>query len=92
LPRCEGDSADERRSDTEIRGRGRCGRPQLVVVPGGEVKEILVTESPLLLSQRPSLLDRIVDPLAHGFALRCIPPECRWNGETRIGPSSFLSN
>ena len=44
----------------------------------------------LVLSQDPSLLDRIVDPLIPGFALRCIPPECRWNGETRIGPSSFL--
>lgn len=87
--KCKGDHLCIRRCRFEGQ---RCGRPQLVVLSGAEVKEVLVTESPLLLSQRSSLLDRIVDPLAHDFALRCIPPECRWNGETRIGPSSFLSN
>jgi hypothetical protein len=70
--------------------RQRCDRPQLVVVPAGEVKEVLVTVSPWLLRQDSSLLDRIMGPVAPGFAFRCIPPECRWNGETRIGPSSFL--
>lgn len=68
----------------------RCGRPRLLVVPAGEVKEIQVTKWPRLLQQDSSLLDRIVDPLVPGFALRCIPPECRWNDQTRIGPSSFL--
>lgn len=70
--------------------RQRCDRPRLVVVPAGEVKEVQVTESPWLLRQDSSLLDRITDPLVPGFEFRCIPPECRWNGETRIGPSSFL--
>ncbi len=70
--------------------RQRCDRPKLVVVPGGEVKEIQMTASPWLLRQDRSLLDRIADPLVPDFALRCIPPECRWGGETRIGPSSFL--
>lgn len=70
--------------------RQRCDRPRLVVVPSGEVKEVLVTTSPWLLRQDSSLLDRLIDPLAPGFEFRCIPPECRWNGETRIGPSSFL--
>lgn len=85
--KCEGDALCIRECKFE---RQRCDRPRLIVVPAGEVKEIQVTESPWLLKQDRSLLDRIVDPLAPGFALRCIPPECRWNGETRIGPSSFL--
>ena len=70
--------------------RQRCDLPRLLVVPAGEVKEVHVTESPWLLQQHSSLLDRLIDPLDSGFAFRCIPPECRWNGETRIGPSSFL--
>jgi hypothetical protein len=70
--------------------RQRCDRPKLIVVPAGEVKEVQVTESPWLLRQDSSLLDRIADPLAPDFELRCIPPECRWGGEVRIGPSSFL--
>ncbi len=85
--RCHGDRLCIRECRLD---RQRCDRPRLLVVPAGEVKEVQVTQSPYLLRQDPSLLDRIVDPLAPGFALRCIPPECRWNGETRIGPSSFL--
>ncbi len=68
----------------------RCGRPRLIVVPASEVKELQVTQSPWLLRQDSSLLDRIADPLAPGLEFRCIPPECRWGGETRIGPSAFL--
>jgi hypothetical protein len=85
--RCEGDRSCIRECRLD---RQRCDRPRLVVVPAGEVKEVLVTESPWLLRQDSSLLDRLADPLVPGFELRCIPPECRWNGETRIGPSSFL--
>lgn len=85
--RCRGDAVCIRECRLD---RQRCGRPKLVVVPAGEVKEVQVTQSQYLLRQDRSLLDRILDPLAPGFALRCIPPECRWNGETRIGPSSFL--
>jgi hypothetical protein len=85
--RCKGDALCIRECKLD---RQRCDRPKLVVLPAGEVKEIQVTESPWLLKQDRSLLDRIADPLIPDFALRCIPPECRWNGETRIGPSSFL--
>ncbi len=70
--------------------RQRCDRPRLIVVPMGEVRELWVTKSPWLLRQDSSLLDRIAEPLAPDLELRCIPPECRWGGETRIGPSSFL--
>jgi hypothetical protein len=70
--------------------RQRCDRPRLLVVPAGEVKEVRVTQSPWLLQQHQSLLDHLVDPISSGFQFRCIPPECRWDGETRIGPSSFL--
>jgi hypothetical protein len=70
--------------------RQRCDRPRLIVVPTSEVRELWVTKSPWLLRQDPSLLDRIAEPLVPGLELRCIPPECRWGGETRIGPSSFL--
>lgn len=70
--------------------RQRCDRPRLIVVPTDEVRELRVTKSPWLLRQDSSLLDRIAEPLAPGLEFRCIPPECRWGGETRIGPSSFL--
>jgi|SRR5881394_223753 len=85
--RCNGESLCIRKCRLD---RQRCDRPKLVVVPSDEVKEIQVTESPWLLRQDSSLLDRIANPLAPDLELRCIPPECRWGGEVRIGPSSFL--
>lgn len=89
--RCEAKCDGDRLCVRECRlDRQRCDRPRLVVVPAAEVRKVQVTESPWLLRQDSSLLDRLADPLAPGFELRCIPPECRWNGETRIGPSSFL--
>ncbi|HEX6688882.1 MAG TPA: hypothetical protein VF085_09495 [Solirubrobacterales bacterium] len=70
--------------------RQRCDRPRLIVVPAGEVKEVHVTQSPWLLRQNSSLLDHIIDPFAPSFEFRCIPPECRWEGEVRVGLSSYL--
>jgi hypothetical protein len=70
--------------------RQRCNRPRLLVVPAGEIARVQVTKYPALLRQDSSLLDRLLDPIAPGFELRCIPPECRWDEQTRIGPSSFL--
>ncbi len=85
--RCSGDPICIRECRLD---RQRCDRPRLIVVPAGKVKEVHVTQSPWLLRQNSSLLDHIVDPFAPSFQFRCIPPECRWEGEVRIGLSSFL--
>ena len=87
IEKCHGDKYCERECRAD---RQRCDPPRLLVLPAGKVKRIQVTQWQPLLRQEPSLLDHIVDPFVAGFALRCIPPECRWDGEVRIGPSSFF--
>jgi hypothetical protein len=85
--------ANNRREENRKEKRRRQGvRPRLLVVPNEDVREIQVARASALLPYKRSLLDRAVSLLPGIPALEfsCIPPECRWGGETRIGPSSYL--
>lgn len=63
-----------------------CARPRLVVLRSSEVAELQVIRHSELLEYDGSLLETLVPDLP----LTCIPPECRWDEERRIGLSSFL--
>lgn len=86
--------ADAHSSDApKSRQRRRKGRrPQLIVVPAGQVEEVLVARESRVLRYDDSLLDQITSdiPGLPDIELTCIPPECRWGDDTRIGPSSYL--
>lgn len=85
--------ADSNREEPQWEGDNRQGeRPRLIVVPNEEVREIQIAKSPKPRPYKRSLLDRIFShtPVLPEIELSCIPPECRWGGDVRIGPSSYL--
>lgn len=85
--------ANNRREENREEKRRRQGiRPRLLVVPNDDVREIQVAKASALLPYERSLLDRAVSllPGIPELDFSCIPPECRWGGDTRIGPSSYL--
>ncbi|HXR32033.1 MAG TPA: hypothetical protein VN752_12955 [Solirubrobacterales bacterium] len=69
----------------------RRGRPtELIVLHSDDLKSVRLIKSIYVFPFEQSLLDRIVDPVFADFRLSCIPPECRWQEGTRIGPSSLF--
>ena len=99
-PRGEGDSkrrdglrcAREREPQGKRKRRRQGKRPRLVVVRTSELEEMQIAKSPAPLPYERSLLDLFLSlsPALPNLELSCIPPECRWGGGTRIGPSSYL--
>jgi len=70
-----------------IRRKGR--PPQLMVLSRGEIDRLRFWRSSFSFPREPSLLDRALHGLfGTEINLSCIPPECRWDEETRLGPSS----
>lgn len=69
----------------------RKGNPtELIVLHSDDLKSVRLIKSIYVFPFEQSLLDRIVDPVFPDFRLSCIPPECRWQESTRIGPSSLF--
>lgn len=69
----------------------RKGRPtELIVLHSDDLETVRLIKSIYVFPFAQSLLDRIVDPVFPDFRLSCIPPECRWQESTRIGPSSLF--
>jgi hypothetical protein len=78
-------------SDAMLFRLRRQGRPtELIVLHGDDLKTVRMIKSIYVFPFDRSLLDRIVDPVFPDFRLSCIPPECRWQEATRIGPSSLF--
>jgi hypothetical protein len=70
-----------------IRRKGDPSR--LIVLSSDEIDRVRLWQSSFNFPRDPSLLDRAL----HGvfgtdINLSCIPPECRWDEDTRFGPSS----
>ncbi|HVY79050.1 MAG TPA: hypothetical protein VG898_11140 [Solirubrobacterales bacterium] len=63
---------------------------ELIVLHDDELESLRLMKSSYVFSVDASLIDRVLDPLLPGFQLSCIPPECRWDEEDRIGPSVFF--
>ena len=69
----------------------RGGKPtELIVLHSDDLASVRLIKSTYVFPYEPSLLDWIADPVFPDFQLSCIPPECRWQEDTRIGPSSFF--
>jgi hypothetical protein len=63
--------------------------PVLTVLSRGEVDRVRFWTSSFDFEREPSLLDRALHGLfGTDINLSCIPPECRWDEGTRLGPSS----
>jgi hypothetical protein len=73
-----------------IRVRPEGEPPQLVAIGTDEVRTVRLWKNPFVHRPAPSLLDHVVHAVAPSFELTCIPPECRWDRYTRIGPSSVF--
>jgi hypothetical protein len=70
-----------------IRRRG--APPQLTVLGRSEIDRVRFWESSFDFPRDPSLLDRALHGIfGTDLNLSCIPPECRWDEDTKLGPSS----
>ncbi len=78
-------------SDKILLRRQHKDRPtELIVVQRDDLESLRVIKSKYVFSLKPSLLDEIAGLVEPDFQLSCIPPECRWDESTRIGPSSLF--
>jgi hypothetical protein len=70
-----------------IRRRGNPTR--LTIVGRDEIDRVRFWKSSFAFPREPSLLDGALHQLfGTDINLSCIPPECRWDGDSRLGPSS----
>jgi hypothetical protein len=73
-----------------LRLRERGQPTELIVLHSEDLASVRLMKSSFVFPVDASLLDQILDPVAPGFQLTCIPPECRWGESDHIGPSSFF--